>query len=333
MPNGTKAKQIQLRSDRLREARDKAGLDRPEAVLRARQHGAKQLQVQNLKRAESSKGWYRQPPDDAKALAKVYGVDLGVLTGEKPMPAEAAFQEHYPAVNIPMPRTFHNALAVVCYHYGVSPETVLGNAPLLFASAAERSLQARRAALAQMREATAAVVSAPGLAHMGKVRVEGWDGDYYEDVDDSFAREDQSIEARDIIGEAWVESEERCPFTAFMAEEARSVGLSDRPLGDMAHPYTLLPASSEDGADAISKALRSLAGDDTEVSSAIEVADFIIPVKFWQVLRKAEPQKRLAALRGWMERDPFGSRKRKSHEESLEAMEAIDFSDLSEGVK
>lgn len=331
MPTAKKAKQIQLRSDRLREARDKAGLDRPEAVRRARQHGAKQLQVQNLKRAESSKGWYRQPPDDAKALAKVYGVDLGVLTGEKPMPAQAAFQEHYPAVNIPMPRTFHNALAVVCYHYGVSPETVLGNAPLLFASAAERSLQARRAALAHLREAADAVENSP--AHMGKLELIGWDseGETSEGAQHFFAREDRSIEERDIIGAAWDESEEHCPFRDFLAEEAGSVGLSGHPL--IREPHVLLPASSEDGTDAISDALRSLAGDDTDVSAAIKAADFIIPAEFSQALRKLVSQHRLAVLRQWMRQDPYGPRQRKKAQELLEAIEAMDSSDLSEGVK
>ena len=140
-----------------------------------------------------------------EALARTYGADVRDLTGEKQTQDEGRFQEHYPELTALMPREFHNALAAVCFHYGVAPEVVLGNSPLLFASAAERSLRARREALAQRREVVTAVQAVmSSLEHMPRLVVTGTSNSTGGELnaDEILAEEAQSIDARDIVGHA-----------------------------------------------------------------------------------------------------------------------------------
>lgn len=129
-------------------------------------------------------------------LAKALGVELGVLTGELPMPGERKPEISKPSVQVAAlirPR-YRLAYALTKQRYGVPASALIEMAPLLFTLLAEGSLRQRRERLTRVREAIAELRgqhdAAGRLAYgLGAYRAE--------DIADG---EEASIEASDVFG-------------------------------------------------------------------------------------------------------------------------------------
>lgn len=274
------------------------------------------LSEQTLKRIEDSRrDSYPVASKFAGNLATLLGTDLAVLTGKEPLLGEKASRDFLPEFSLPLPRAFHNALAVVCFAYGVSPATVIANAPLLFAAAAQRSLDARSRSLEDMRQAVDALESR--RSHLGTLHVRSLNADDEATwANEVFVAEASSIAARDILGEGIKDlmprdsgdGYEASPFLDFLREEAREAGFKTEVC--IYPEATLVPVPGEDGQDLVASAIEAMAGSDAELKEAITQADFIVPEGAWKALRSAPPEQRIAALRRWMERDEYGARQR-----------------------
>lgn len=321
-------RKIKVKGVVVRELRTQRGLSRQEIIDRLAGMGAS-LNEQTLKRIEDIKREnYPLKSKIAGDLATLLGTSLAVLTGMEPLPDEKASRDYLPVLSLPLPRIFHNALAVVCFAYGVSPTTVIANAPLLFAIAAQRSLDARSRSLEDMRQAVYALES--WRSHLGYLHVRSFNADdVASGVDEVFVAEASSIAARDILGEGikdlrnhevW-DGNETSPFLDFLREEARKVGLKTE---TCIHPEAaLVPVPGEDGQDLAASAIDTMAGNDPELKEAIVQADFIIPGRAWKALRSASPEQRIAALRRWMERDEYGVRQRERRKQISDDLSAL----------
>jgi hypothetical protein len=316
-PNEARPRRVKVKGVVVRELREKQDLTRQAVVDRLAEMGLPTPDVQTLKRIEDrNRETYPVVSAVAESLAKLLGTKLAVLTGEEPVSDERTSRDLLPELSQPLPREFHNALAQVCFVYGVSPATVIANAPLTFAIMAQRNLDARSQSLAEMRRAVDEVESRQ--SHLGRLHVRSLNADAEATwADDVFAAEASSIAARDILGEGikglrhWgdEEDQEASPFLDYLRGEALAVGITTTSCS-IYPEAALIPVPGEDGQDIISSAIEAMAGSDAEVKEAIAQADFIIPASAWKALRSASPERRIAALRRWMERDEYGARQR-----------------------
>lgn len=314
--NRAQPRRVKVKGAVVRELRTLRGLSRQEVVDRLDGMGAS-LNEQKLKRIEATRrDSYPVESKVAGDLAKLLGTNLAVLTGKEPPPDERASRDLLPEFALPLPRAFHNALAVVCFAYGVSPATVIANAPLIFAIAAQRSLDSRSRSLEDMRQAVEALERR--RSHLGTLHVRSLNADDEATwADEVFVAEASSIAARDILGEGIKDLRpcddedgyEASPFLEFLREEARAAGLKTEPC-TIYPEAALLPAPGEDGQDLVASAIKAMAGSDSELKEAITQADFIVPDRAWKALRSASPEQRIAALRRWMERDEYGAKQR-----------------------
>jgi hypothetical protein len=314
-PKETQHRKVKVKGAVVRKLRKARHLSIPKTIERLDEEGAGMSEA-TLKRIESRKSdSYAISRKVADALAKLLGTTVGVLAGEEHSSDEKANRDFLPEFSLPLPRRFHNALAVVCFAYGISPATVIANAPLLFAIAAQRSLDARSRSLEAARQAVNAVES--HKSHLGFLHVTSLNADSEaSEVAGVFDDEASSIAARDILGEGVKDlrlhddedAVSASPFLDFLREEAREAGLKT---AACTYPEaTLVPVPDEDGQDLVASAIDAMAGSDAELKEAIAQADFIVPDRAWKALRSASPEQRTAALRRWMERDEYGARQR-----------------------
>lgn len=321
-------RRVKVKGAVLRELRKQRGLSRQEVVDRLDGMGAS-LNEQKLKRIEDTRrDSYPVASKVAGDLATLLGTKLAVLTGKEPLPDESASRDFLPEFSLALPRAFHNALAVVCFAYDVSPATVIANAPLLFAISAQRSLDARSRSLEELRQAVDALESR--RSHLGALHVRSLNADDEGTwANEAFVAEASSIAARDIFGEGVKDLRSRddeegydpSPFVDFLRDDARQAGLQT---DDCFYPAaTLLPVPSEDGQDLMASAIEAIAGGDTDLKEAITQADCIIPAGAWKALRGASPEQRVAALRRWMERDEYGAKQRESRRKLSEHIAAL----------
>ncbi len=303
-------------------------LTRNEIEERVGQGGA-ELNAQTLKRIEGKgEAPHRLSKRAADGLARVLGVEVGVLTGDRLVESAQLAHALWPDLKLALPRKLHNVLALTSYLYGVSPDMVIGNGLLLFIVASERSLGARRRALEQMREAMHAVTGSwTDLPHLGwhDVRSVGAD-EVGRPAEEILAAEEDSVAARDIQGERtrdlWPSEYEeevgrgRSPFTDFLEQEASAIGVSASLLNPYLHPEAFVsPELNEDDEGPLASAIDALVGGDRELKAAIAESDFIIPMHAWMALRNRPLEQRVSAIRRWMNRDEYGVEQRKLREE------------------
>lgn len=315
-PVGAQPQRVKVIGAVVRELRRRQGLSRQEVLERLAGMGAS-LNEQTLKRIEGTKrDRYPVASKVAGALARLLGVKLAILTGEEPLTDEKASRDFFPEFSLPLPRAFHNALAVVCFAYGVPPATVIANAPLLFAIEAQRSLGARSRSLEDMRKAVGELEAR--RSHLGTLRVKSMHADAEATwVDEVFIAEESSIAARDILGQGIKDlrppqdddGQEASPFLNFLRDEARAVGITTIPYA-IYPEAALIPVPGEDGQDPLASTIEAMAGTDAELKEAIANADVVVPTRAWKGLRSATPEQRTAALRRWMERDEYGAKQR-----------------------
>ena len=328
--NEAQPRRVKVKGVVVRKLREKKNLSREEVVDRLAEMGAASTDLQKLKRIENRKrDTYPVVFAVAEGLAKLFQTKLTVLTGEDPLPDEKTTRDALPEFSAPLPREFHNALAEVCFVYGVSPATVIANAPLTFAIMAQRSLDARSRSLEDMRTAVDQLESR--RSHLGRLHVRSRNPDAEATwTDEVFAAEASSIAARDILGEGIQDLRSRegedeieaSPFLDFLREEARTAGITTAPC--LFYPEaTLIPVPGEDGKDLVSSAIEAITGGDTELQEAIAHADFIIPARAWRALRSAPPEKRIAALRRWMERDEYSATRRELRKQLSDDLSAL----------
>lgn len=318
VPNRGKPRRIKVKGAVVRELREQKGLSRQAIIDRLAGMGAG-LNEQKLKRIED-RGRDSYPVDSQVAdhLATLLGTKRAVLTGEELMPDAKALRDFLPELSLPLPREFHNALALVCFAFGVSPATVVANAPLLFAIAAQRSLNARRRSLEELRSTVDALESR--RSHLGTLHVRSLNADKEAAwADEVFHVEASSIAARDILGDSIKDlrpaedehGREASPFLDLLREEAREAGITTESC--VLYPEAaLIPVSGDDGDDLMTSAIDAIAGGDAELRESIAYADFIIPPGAWNTLRGASPEQRVAALRRRMERDEYAAKQRAS---------------------
>jgi hypothetical protein len=127
--NRAQPRRIKVKGAVVRELRRHQGLSRQDVVERLDGMGAS-LNEQKLKRIEDTRrDSYPVESKVAGDLATLLGTKLAVITGKEPLPDKSSSRDFLPEFSLPLPREFHNALAEVCFVYGVSPATVIANAP------------------------------------------------------------------------------------------------------------------------------------------------------------------------------------------------------------
>jgi transcriptional regulator with XRE-family HTH domain len=165
------------------------------------------------------------------AVAKALGVELGVLTGDVPMPTgsdeDTPGWRTYPLA-ARVDGVVRNAYTLTAARYGVTIATIVDVAPLLFVLAAERSLARRRQHMAELDAATDRVSELCGqFPHLPPAFMPSvaWS--------DHLIAEEESIRARDILAEKLeherilskdYEQAEQNPFVTSLREEILDKG-------------------------------------------------------------------------------------------------------------
>jgi transcriptional regulator with XRE-family HTH domain len=195
---------------------------------------AKESRVSARTISRIEKGEYLPHRHTIDQLAKALGVDPGVLTGKKPMPAIAG-RPVATAVEIAFPfyvrvhPAIRNSFELVARRYRVSVPTIARLAPLLFALVAEESLQHRREDLEELKAAD------PRLGEFESMML-GLRSKFphipfpdldWTDQDEAIKAEKASIERRDLFGQKrfvsdWVEADDN-PFEAYLKARAAIV--------------------------------------------------------------------------------------------------------------
>jgi len=159
-------------------------------------------------------------------------VEFGVLTGEKPIPADAG-QPSAPAeeaayqLNVRVDAAVRSAFELVAQRYRISVPKIAQLAPLLFVIIAEGSLQHRRKDLEELEAAFPRLGEFEGM--MSELRskfphIPFPDLDWT-DQDEAIKQEKASIERRDLFGQErfvpdWGEEGEDNPFEAYLKAQA-----------------------------------------------------------------------------------------------------------------
>lgn len=154
------------------------------------------LNRQTVYRLENSQKPVRE--GTVERLGKALNVDVGVLTGEEPIPPEAdrqpAIAKEVSQVNTRVDAEIRNAFSLVALRYKTSVSRIVELAPFLFAVAAEASLRRRREKLAELEAAFGRTSSLrPNFPHLPF-----WVAETYEQ-DEAIRAEEQSIARRDLF--------------------------------------------------------------------------------------------------------------------------------------
>ena len=233
--------------------------------------------------------------DTQRRLARALGVEPGVLTGERPLPAVAEAPRSRWTLEIS--QATRNAVILAARRYGVPEVLILELAPLLFVLMAEESLGRRRAVLAELESALAKSAAAgeemPHLAGIGETPAP---------VRAAVAGEERSIAARDLfaqgldadmlasLGDAGSDAGADNPLAVFLAERARRASVGAPDLATVARVTPSGVAAALCGAEVL-----EAAGGDAALAAAIQdgrIALAEMPRALWQDV---------AARRSWLQ--------------------------------
>ena len=134
--------------ERLRELRKRKNLTREKLAELSR------ISYRQLSRLEDNAKSSNKPRElTIKSLARVLGVEPGVLTGDSSMPeCKSRDGERVPFSTVLLPEV-RLAYALIKRRYGINPTAVVNMAPLLFTLMAEGSFAWRREKLNEVQEA------------------------------------------------------------------------------------------------------------------------------------------------------------------------------------
>jgi transcriptional regulator with XRE-family HTH domain len=172
------------------------------------------------------------------ALAAALAVEVGVLTGELPLPPDPAAEdpeqrlfEMFP-MNYRVDGAVRNAFTLAALRYRIPIARIVELAPALFVMAAEASLRRRSAKLSELQEALDlqwAIGSS--LSHLPIAVISNYD------ADQACSAEKQSVEQRDILAttlpdrifttdpiEPDYDEDAHNPFVASLQAEAEKLG-------------------------------------------------------------------------------------------------------------
>ena len=180
--------------DRLRQLRKRANLSRKRLAERSK------ISPRQLQRLESETAPSKVVRERTiLELARVLRVDLGVLTGDLPMPEPSSDEELEAGERVQMsalvwPQVYL-AYALIRRRYKVNPTTIINLAPLLFTLLAEGSFAWRRRKLEEVQEAAERLydLGEPG-GHLSFAFA-----DFR--AKEGAAAEEESIEMNDLFGE------------------------------------------------------------------------------------------------------------------------------------
>lgn len=177
--------------ERLKRLRNSRGLTQGGLATRAK------LNRQTVYRLENSQKPVRA--GTVEGLGKALNVDVGVLTGEEPVPSEtdrqpAAIAKEVSQVNTRVDAEIRNAFSLVALRYKTSVSRIVELAPFLFAVAAEASLRRRCEKLTELEAAFGRTSSLrPNFPHLPF-----WVADTYEQ-NEAISAEERSIARRDLF--------------------------------------------------------------------------------------------------------------------------------------
>jgi transcriptional regulator with XRE-family HTH domain len=197
---------------RLQQLRKLRGLTQDELAKKAR------LNKQTVYRLENEKGKAAVPRKGTlDRLPRALDFDLGVLTGEKPIPSDAsqpsasedgaAYQ-----LNVRVDAAVRNAFELVARRYRISVPKIAQLAPLLFVIIAEHSLKRRRKNLEDLRDELKERLYGfenirdelhKKFPHIPFPNID-WD-----DQDEAMKTEEESIKSRDLFGEKRIVDDSR----------------------------------------------------------------------------------------------------------------------------
>ncbi len=129
----------------------------------------------------------------AQKLARALGVELAVLTGEAPIPANKLQETSAPESSIQISAHALNALYLLFERYHIRPWQVIEISPFLFCWAAEASLRRRSDRIGRVQSAYQAVRDQDqDIKYMRKSD--------FSDIEEKFKVEKESIETQDLFG-------------------------------------------------------------------------------------------------------------------------------------
>lgn len=132
-------------------------------------------------------------PSVLKKLARTFGVEIGVLTGDAPIPKSKNDQTQTPRAQIGISDQARNALYLLYDRYFIQPWQIVEMAPVLFCWAAEESLRARRHAIndVELRYKNAQEVES-NISHLRPSQ--------FDELQEKISAEIESINERDLFG-------------------------------------------------------------------------------------------------------------------------------------
>ena len=177
---------------RLKELRKRKRLSRAQLAEQSR---ISQRQIARLESGAATESKARDRT--VNELARALGVEPGVLTGEKPMPAASASPHREDGVSRQVSAQLQPAAslayALIKRRYGIGLTTLFNVAPLMFVLLAEGSFVWRRERLKEAKEAANRLWSL-GPAYRTFQLAAGY-------TEDGASVEQRSIERRDLFGE------------------------------------------------------------------------------------------------------------------------------------
>ncbi len=222
---------MQIDPIRLKNLRESKGWSRAQLAERSR---ISPRQIARLEGTAAATGKVRERT--AAELAKALGVEPGVLTGEKPMPASNLSLEDERGVSRQVSARLLPEAGLACAlikrRYGVGLTTLVNAAPLMFVLLAEGSFVWRRER-ASLATEEAVRLKDSGLGHRGFLLAVAH-------ASDAVREEEESIRQRDLFGEKLFDDDNihdgfdegyfrdtGNPFADYLRDLARKVDNSD----------------------------------------------------------------------------------------------------------
>jgi transcriptional regulator with XRE-family HTH domain len=128
-----------------------------------------------------------------RKLARALSVDIGVLTGDQPIPDSKSQEMPIARSNIPISDQARNALHLIFQRYYIQPWQIVEMAPVLFCWAAEASLRVRRTEIDDIKLSF-------DTAREQERRVSHLRAAELDDLQEKIGAECKSIEGRDLLG-------------------------------------------------------------------------------------------------------------------------------------
>jgi len=183
---------IKIDSARLKQLRNSRGWSQDELSDNTKFGRHPKIDTRTISRIESGKQADIRGTT-AQKLARAFGVELAVLTGEAPIPKNKLQETSAPQSSIQISSHARNALYLLYERYYIRPWQVIEIAPFLFCWAAEASLRRRSELMGRVQNAYQAVRDQDqDIKHMRKSD--------FSDIEEKFKVEKESIETHDLFG-------------------------------------------------------------------------------------------------------------------------------------